>query len=96
MKSSFFSFLSIPYTVHNFLLDYPHLTVIKNFRLHLRNIKQIRYRNLQLLKVFRTVQNKVDVLFRESLRNRFLATLPRVVKMDSMESASDELIAEIN
>ena len=92
---AFFSFLLFPHTVLNFLLDLlTLLTVIKNFRLHLPNTKQIRYQNLQLLKVLRTFQKKVRILFRESLQNLFLATFPCVVKINSTKSASNESIAK--
>ena len=84
-----------PYIVLNFLLDLPTLlTVIKNFRLHLPNTKKIRYQNLQLLKVLRTFVKTVGILFRESLQNLFLATLPCVVKINSTKSASNESIAK--
>ena len=92
---TFFSFLLFPYIVLNFLLDLPTLlTVIKNFRLHLPNTKKIRYQNLQLLKVLRTFVKTVGILFRESLQNLFLATLPCVVKINSTKSASNESIAK--
>ena len=70
------------------------MPVIKNFRLHLPNTKQIRYQNLQLLKVLRTFQKKVGIFFRESLLNLFLATLPCLVKINSTKSASNESIAK--
>ena len=69
---TFFSFLLLPYIVLNILIDLPTLlTVIKNFRLHLPNTKQIRYQNLQLLKVLRIFAKTVGILLRESLQIYF-------------------------
>ena len=84
-----------PYAIPNFLLDLlTLLKVIKNFQLHLPNKKQIRYQNRQLLKLLRTFQKKVGLLFRESLQNLFLATLSCVVKINYTKSACNESIAK--
>ena len=92
---AFFSFLLFPYAIPNFLLDLlTLLKVIKNFQLHLPNKKQIRYQNRQLLKVLRTFQKKVGLLFRESLQNLFLGTLSCVVKINYTKSACNESIAK--
>ena len=70
------------------------MPVIKDFRLHLPNTKQIRCQNLELLKVLRTFQKKVGIFFRESLLNLFLAIFSCLVKVNSKKSASNESIAK--